>query len=51
MLRRMKELVFASKDKDDFIQRAQKSFPDYEGAKYLEILHVFVSLLILFCAS
>ncbi len=36
-LRTVKELVFKSQDKADFIAKVQKAFPDYEGTNYLDM--------------
>mgnify|MGYP002298226571 CR=1 FL=1 len=36
-LRKIKELVFASADKESFIKNVKEAFPDYEGVNYLEM--------------
>ena len=36
-LRKVKELVFSSADKDDFIKNVKAAFPNYEGENYLNM--------------
>ena len=36
-LRKVKELVSASADREIFIKNVKEAFPDYEGVNYLEM--------------